>query len=75
MASEEAEELGQIDAIDSGSMIGVPPVTRPFLLVVDEIAVDENLKIVSTPAYMLGPSIAHVAKGIDALVNEVLSLA
>ncbi len=42
---------------------------------VDEIAVDENLKIVSTPAYMLGPSIAHVAKGIDALVDEVLSLA
>ncbi len=42
---------------------------------VDEIAIDEDLNIVSTPAYMLGPSIAHVAKGIDALVDEVLARA
>ena len=42
---------------------------------VDEIAVDTDRKIVSTPAYMLGPSVAHVAKGIDALVDEVLKLA
>ncbi len=35
---------------------------------VDEIAVDERLKIVSTPAYMLGPWIAPVAAGIDKLV-------
>ena len=40
---------------------------------VDEIVVDERLKIVSTPAYMLGPSIAPVAKGIDKLVDQVVS--
>lgn len=42
---------------------------------VHEIAVDERLKLVSTPAYMLGPSIAQVARGIDALVAKVLALA
>lgn len=42
---------------------------------VDEIAVDERLKVVSTPAYMLGPWIADVAAGIDKLVGKVLELA
>lgn len=42
---------------------------------VDEIAVDERLKIVSTPAYMLGPWIAQVAAGIDKLVSAVLEMA
>ena len=42
---------------------------------VDEIAVDERLKVVSTPAYMLGPSIAPVAAGIDKLVAAVVELA
>jgi enhancing lycopene biosynthesis protein 2 len=42
---------------------------------VDEIAVDPRLKIVSTPAYMLGPSIAPVSVGIDRLVSAVLELA
>lgn len=41
---------------------------------VDEIAVDERLKLVSTPAYMLGPSIAPVAAGIDKLVSAVLEM-
>lgn len=41
---------------------------------VDEIVVSSDGKIVSTPAYMLGPSIADVAKGIDALVVKVLEL-
>ncbi len=40
---------------------------------VDEIVVDARLKVVSTPAYMLGPSIAPVAKGIDKLVEKVAS--
>jgi enhancing lycopene biosynthesis protein 2 len=39
---------------------------------VGEIAVDERLKIVSTPAYMLGPWIADVNAGIDQLVEAVL---
>jgi enhancing lycopene biosynthesis protein 2 len=42
---------------------------------VDEIVVDERLKIVSTPAYMLGPWIAPVAAGIDKLVSAVLEMA
>ncbi len=42
---------------------------------VDEIEVDPKLKVVSTPAYMLGPTIAPVAQGIDRLVGAVLELA
>ncbi len=42
---------------------------------VDQAVTDENLNIVSTPAYMLGPSIKDVAKGIEALVDKVLALA
>jgi enhancing lycopene biosynthesis protein 2 len=42
---------------------------------VDEIAIDERMKIVSTPAYMLGPWIAPVAAGIDKLVSAVLEMA
>jgi enhancing lycopene biosynthesis protein 2 len=42
---------------------------------VDQIVLDEQLKLVSTPAYMLGPSIARVAQGIDRLVEKVLALA
>ena len=42
---------------------------------VDEICVDERLKLVSTPAYMLGPWIAPVAAGIDKLVSAVLEMA
>lgn len=42
---------------------------------VDEVAIDEKLKIVSTPAYMLGPSIAPVAAGIDKLVSALLEMA
>jgi len=41
---------------------------------VDEVAIDETNKIVSTPAYMLGPSIADVAKGIEKCVQEVLKM-
>ncbi|NTV02165.1 MAG: isoprenoid biosynthesis glyoxalase ElbB [Chlorobiaceae bacterium] len=41
---------------------------------VDGIAVSTRGKVVTTPAYMLGPSIAEVAKGIDALVTRVIDL-
>jgi enhancing lycopene biosynthesis protein 2 len=41
---------------------------------VDDIVTDEPHKIVSTPAYMLGPSIAHVSRGIHKLVDKVLEL-
>lgn len=42
---------------------------------VDDCVVDEEQKIASTPAYMLGPSIAHVAKGIDRCVTAVVEMA
>jgi enhancing lycopene biosynthesis protein 2 len=51
--------------------MGARHVTRA----VDEIATDTKLKIVSTPAYMLGPSIAPVSVGIAKLVDRVLSMA
>lgn len=41
---------------------------------VDEIAVDEKNRLVSTPAYMLGPSIAFIALGIEKLVSKVLQM-
>ena len=42
---------------------------------VDEIEVDGEHRIVSTPAYMLGPSIAPVSRGIDKLVDAILEMA
>ncbi len=42
---------------------------------VDQIVVDEKNRIVSTPAYMLGPTIAPVAGGIEKLVSAVLEMA
>ncbi len=42
---------------------------------VEDAVVDERLRLVSTPAYMLGPWIAAVATGIDKLVSAVLELA
>lgn len=42
---------------------------------VDEIHVDKGLRIVTTPAYMLGPGIKDVAVGIEKLVAEVVRLA
>lgn len=38
---------------------------------VDEIVVDEKLRVVSTPAYMLGPGIADVAAGIEKAMNQM----
>jgi len=42
---------------------------------VDEIHVDARLKIVTTPAYMLGSGIKDVVAGIEKLVIEVIRLA
>ena len=39
---------------------------------VTDIVVDTNLKVVSTPAYMLGASSAPVTTGIDKLVEAVI---
>jgi enhancing lycopene biosynthesis protein 2 len=39
---------------------------------VDQAVVSANGLVITTPAYMLGPSISDVARGIDALVAHVL---
>lgn len=41
---------------------------------VDEICVDENQKLVSTPAYLLGENSYQVYLGISQLVDQVLAL-
>ncbi len=41
---------------------------------VDQIHVDQKNKVVTTPAYMLGPGIKDVAVGIEKLVEQVLAL-
>ena len=41
---------------------------------VGEICVDAANKLVTTPAYMLGPGIKDIAAGIEKLVDKVLSL-
>ncbi|GBE30867.1 enhancing lycopene biosynthesis protein 2 [bacterium BMS3Bbin04] len=42
---------------------------------VDEAVVDEEYRVVSTPAYMLGPTIKHVGKGIRKAMEETVRLA
>lgn len=41
---------------------------------VSDTAVDEDLKVVTTPAYMLGERIRDVAEGIERLVEQVVGL-
>jgi enhancing lycopene biosynthesis protein 2 len=41
---------------------------------VEDIVIDQTNKVVTTPAYMLGPSIKDVAAGIEKLVKKVLSM-
>ena len=43
--------------------------------VTEACVVDGHHRIVSTPAYMLGPCIRHIAAGIDLLVTEVVRMA
>ncbi|SJZ34447.1 isoprenoid biosynthesis glyoxalase ElbB [Selenihalanaerobacter shriftii] len=41
---------------------------------VSEVVVDEDLKIVTTPAYMLAESISNIDTGIKSLVDNVIKL-
>ncbi|CNH68520.1 isoprenoid biosynthesis glyoxalase ElbB [Yersinia pekkanenii] len=61
-------DLGIIDAIE---VMGGEHVVCP----VDDVVVDVENKVVTTPAYMLAASISEAAKGIDKLVTKVLDLA
>ncbi|MGB5157563.1 isoprenoid biosynthesis glyoxalase ElbB [Desulfobacterium sp. N47] len=49
--------------------------TNHIVCTVDQIAVDEKHKIVTVPAYMLGPGIKDVAKGIEKLVDKIVEMA
>ncbi len=60
-------DAGTASAIES--MGGVHTVCT-----VGDICVDEKNRMVTTPAYMLGPGIKDVASGIEKLVAKVLSL-
>ena len=61
---------------DSGTAAAIEAMGgRHKTCTVDMIHVDEANRIVSTPAYMLGPSIKNVAEGIEKLVAKVLELA
>jgi len=42
---------------------------------VNEIVIDKEKKVVTTPAYMLAGSVMEAASGIDQLVEEVLAMA
>jgi enhancing lycopene biosynthesis protein 2 len=42
---------------------------------VGEIIIDAKHKIVTTPAYMLGPEIKDVAVGIEKLVGQIIAMA
>jgi len=46
-----------------------------FVCSVDQIHVDHANKLITTPAYMLGPGIKDVAGGIEKLVEKVLKYA
>ncbi|MBN2062686.1 MAG: isoprenoid biosynthesis glyoxalase ElbB [Deltaproteobacteria bacterium] len=48
---------------------------RHRICTVDMIHIDESNRLVSTPAYMLGPEIKDVAKGIKKLVEKVVEMA
>ncbi len=61
-------DMGVAQAVEACGAIHVP-------CKVDEICVDEINKVVTTPAYMLGPGIGDIAKGIKKLVEKVVSMA
>ncbi len=41
---------------------------------VDDIVVDEQAKVISTPAYMLAGSVKEAASGIEKAINKLISL-
>lgn len=48
---------------------------RPVQATAEEVVVDHRARLVTSPAYMVGPSIAHVAVGLSKAVDRVLELA
>lgn len=79
-----AARVSEMAQISSPKLtIGSDPVTKQHLqsmgaqhedCVVQAIAVDQENKIVSTPAYMLAKRISEVAAGVEKLVREVVKM-
>ncbi len=42
---------------------------------VDDIVVDQRNRLVTTPAYMLGPGLREIVTGIDKLVRQIVTMA
>jgi enhancing lycopene biosynthesis protein 2 len=42
--------------------------------VVDEVVVDQDNNLVSTPAYMLGPGLKEISQGIEKLVQKIVAM-
>ncbi len=61
------DDAGTAQALEK---MGARHVDKP----VDAVHVDEKFRVVSTPAYMLGPGPKDIHKGISALVHKVLSM-
>ncbi|MGM0454381.1 MAG: isoprenoid biosynthesis glyoxalase ElbB [Thermodesulfobacteriota bacterium] len=61
-------DLGTAEAIEA---VGA----KHKVCTVDQIHVDEKNRLVTTPAYMLGPEIEDVAGGIEKLVAKVVEMA
>ena len=60
---------------DAGTAAGVENAGGKHVeCTVAQIHVDQNNKVVTTPAYMLGPGIKDVAVGIEKLVNQIVSM-
>lgn len=61
-------DIGTADAIEGMGGVHVA-------CTVDNIHIDHTNKLITTPAYMIGPGIKDVAVGIEKLVDELLKLA
>ena len=60
---------------DPGTAAGIERMGgKHYVCTVDQVHVDHANRIVTTPAYMLGPGIKDIAVGIQKLVHEILSM-
>ncbi len=61
---------------DVGTAAGIETMgAKHHACTVDMIHVDEENRLVTTPAYMLGPGIKDVAVGIERLVRQIVAMA
>ena len=61
-------DIGTADALEGMGCVHIA-------CTVDNVHIDHTNKLITTPAYMVGPGIKDVAVGIEKLVDELLKLA